>query len=301
METSRIKFLVLASSLVAAAQVGIARADNAEDVSQTTLKLVAFDLAIDQGQQLGDRAESSFQEDAAGCTAVVAKLKELGVAPTQVIEGKKQFLFKQAAQRCEEYGRWKQLIGGAIALREASNTLGIVNGFEPGKVGDVWMEKATSAGKACAKGVDAALAAGAPADVKVKVFSNTSGQLELTLGEGKQQVCEPLLGWGKGYAQASNKAKAANEAALRDKYGKHGIKGDRLKLFMEYDDVYWRGKGCEKVDDVAALAKMPVLFQWLEDSGGTHTIRRYQFKGDKLVKTTNKTFKTEAAAYRGCK
>lgn len=61
------------------------------------------------------------------------------------------------------------------------------------------------------------------------------------------------------------------------------------------------GVGCEKIDDVAVLAKATVLFQWLENANGTHTIRKYVFAGNAVKGKSDKTFRTEAAAYAGCR
>ncbi len=201
-----------------------------------------------------------------------------------------------APAAADDAARQQLLDKAGAALASGRQKLDIVNGFEPGKVGIEWINGAAEAGRSCGAAVDAALAGGVPADAKVKVVAD-----EVTLADGKQKYCDALIAWSKSYGERSKQAKAEGDAAVREKYAQHGVKGDRLRLFMEYDDVYWRGKGCEIVDDRAALAKAAVLFHWLENSDGTHTIRRYQLKGPKLVKTTNKTYKTEAAAYRGCK
>jgi hypothetical protein len=181
------------------------------------------------------------------------------------------------------------------ALEESRSTLGIVLGFEPGKVGEVWIKQAREQGNACTTAVDKALAGGLAATQKLEIGTDS-----ITLGEAKARYCDKLLAWAASYGGASAKAKAAASEKVTAKYTKHGIKGDRLKLMVEYDDVRWRGKGCEYIDDPAKLAKAPLLFQWLENADGTHTIRRYQFKGDKLAGTTNKTFKKEAEAQKGC-
>ncbi len=92
----------------------------------------------------------------------------------------------------------------------------------------------------------------------------------------------------------------AKQAERSKKYEEAGIKGAKLALMVEYDDVYWRGKGCEKIDDVAVLAKATRLYQWLENADGTHTIRTYLFAGNAVKGKSEKKYQTEAAAYRGC-
>jgi hypothetical protein len=148
--------------------------------------------------------------------------------------------------------------------------------------------------KACVKAIDAAMAAG-------KGETRLPLKPELSLAEIKAQICEPGIAY---FAKVDKLLKGAKDAAVSataEKYKKVGIKGDRLKLFVEYDNIYWYKKGCEsKTDDPAELKKAKALFQWLENADGTHTIRKFTFKGDKY-KVSEKTYSTMARAYKGCK
>jgi len=273
-----------------------------EDLTELKLVIVRADLAVGAAMENGDRAEQAVNTDPALCFAAVDKLTAAGTPPTEVLHGRTEFLFKRAKERCEEFAQWKQLVAGAVVMATAQQRLVTLAGMEPGSVGSKFIEHALADGKECTAGVDRALKAGAPADVAVKAGWLASGErLELTLADGKTRLCEAFAAWTKGFKVKNDQAKADAAKAVRDKYVKAGIGGDRLELFIEYDDVRWRGKGCEIVDDLGALKQAAVLFHWLENADGTHTIRRYAFKGDKLLKTTNRTFKTEAAAYRGCK
>ncbi len=110
-----------------------------------------------------------------------------------------------------------------------------------------------------------------------------------------EKLCGVLVKWGE-YMNASGEA---NFEKVAPKYRALGIDGDRLRLFVEYDDVSFRGKKCVIIDGLEQLAKAKVVYQWLENSDGTHTIRKYQFKGN-TWKKSEKTYKTEAAAYKGC-
>jgi hypothetical protein len=82
-----------------------------------------------------------------------------------------------------------------------------------------------------------------------------------------------------------------------------GITGDRLDWFVYYGPgiEVWYLKGCKGETSLAKIKKAKLLFQWLTDGDGIITIRRFQWKGDKLVKQTEKRYLTEKAAYRGCK
>jgi hypothetical protein len=81
-----------------------------------------------------------------------------------------------------------------------------------------------------------------------------------------------------------------------------GITGDRLSWFVYYGPgiEVWYLPGCKGETSLAKIKKAPVLFQWLTGNDGI-TIRRFQFKGDKLVSQTDKQYLTEAGAYTGCR
>ena len=59
---------------------------------------------------------------------------------------------------------------------------------------------------------------------------------------------------------------------------------------IAWDGVGWRGVDGDLVRDPAKLAKATVLFHWLEDGDGIHTIRRFQFSGNKLVGKSERTY-----------
>ena len=294
--TSGLMLLVAGAVLGGAPRVAAAE----DDLTELKLVIVRADVAVGAAMSHGDRAQQDVSIDPKLCFEAVDKLAAAGTSPTEVLHGRTEFLFKRAKDRCEEYRRWRALVDGAVVLAGAAQQFWIASQMEPGTVSDQFIGARVAEGKACAAGVERVVAAGAPLDVAVKVQTQ-AGEAELTLSEGRDRWCEGLLAWGKDYKHKNDQARAAAAKAVRDKYARAGIGGDRLRLFVEYDDVYWRGKGCEVVDDLGRLKQATVLFHWLQNGDGTHTIRRYQFKKDKLVKTSSRTFKTEAAAYRGCK
>jgi hypothetical protein len=141
--------------------------------------------------------------------------------------------------------------------------------------------------KACRDGVAKEVAAGA---------TEISWQGKKYAIADAERLCDVLVKWGE-YMNASG---AANFEKIAPKYRELGVDGDRLKLFVEYDGVYFRGKGCEIITDIKKLVKAKYVYHWLENSDYTHTIRKYTFKGNKY-KVSEKTYTTEAKAYKGCK
>lgn len=150
-------------------------------------------------------------------------------------------------------------------------------------------------GQACAVTVDQAIKAGNAPATKLRIR-----ETDTTLIDGKKH-CQAMIEYGTKLEELIVAAKAAKRAEIAKKYEAEGAKGARLELLIEYDDVYWYGKGCgEKLDDPKTLAKAVMLFQWMENSDGTHTIRKYLFNGNAVKAKTERTFPTEAAAYKGC-
>jgi hypothetical protein len=141
--------------------------------------------------------------------------------------------------------------------------------------------------KACVTGVAGAEAAGTKA-------IEWQGQSIPTADA--RELCDVLRTWGE-YLERSG---AANFDVQAAKYRELGVGGDRLRLFVEYDDVSFRGKRCEIIDDTAALVRAKYVYQWLENADGTHTIRKYVFTGDRY-KVSEKTFLWEKQAYAYCK
>jgi hypothetical protein len=290
---------ILATALaVLALAPRAAHADLDDAQRAVVLELYQYLDSIEYAHNDGDRAADRFTHTTADCNAVIVKAQQAGVAPTEAIDGPNgtRFLFKRAGEKCAEYGRWKLMVDTAVVIAVAQQRLGITKSIDVGEVTGEFTKPYAAAGQACVKAVDAALAAGAPADAKIKV-----GNEEVTLAEGKTKWCEPVIAWAGQFAAATDKARADAAAALEAKYTKYGIGGDRLAWFTEYDDTSWRVPGCEVEDDIKKLKKAPVLFQWLENSDGSIDLRKLLFKGDKLIKRTDRTFQTEQAAYRGCR
>jgi hypothetical protein len=212
----------------------------------------------------GDGFSVTFADAPAICTAYEAQLK-IGLGIEAI---KKSAVFMKGKK-------------AAPTAEDAKN-------YNPGAG-----EGTAKMGKDCIATIDAMTKAGsAPAKL------NIDGD-QVALGDLKN-TCQAVIDYGAAVevlVQAEHKAKLAE---ISKKYEAAGIKGAKLDLLIEYDDVYWRNTKCEKTDDVAELAKAKVLIHWLENSDGTQTIRRYTFNGSKVSKT-EKTYNTEEAAQRGCR
>jgi hypothetical protein len=197
---------------------------------------------------------------------------------------------------CDEYAVLAAIWPAAFKQDEIARGLASYSQVDPADLGSGMGEVFVKEGKDCHAATDAAIAAGARDDVAVMI-----GGVSRTLAQGKVDVCDATLAFGEKLIGDIAGAHAAARAEIAAKYEALGVKGQRLELFIEYDDVYWRGKKCERITDLKKLVKAKVLFQWLENSDGTHTIRKYTFKGNKVKSIKDRTYATEARAWKGCK
>jgi hypothetical protein len=155
------------------------------------------------------------------------------------------------------------------------------------------------AGEECAKRVDGALAAGIGSDESIE--STRYGMPAVKLGDAKATYCQPAIDYAAKRAAEMKAAAEAKQAKTVALYKKAGIKGARLDLFVEYHPMEWWLPGCQSsTTEPKKMKKAKKLFHWLTDSSGYVTVRTYAFKGDKY-KITEKTYDSEAKAYRGCR
>jgi hypothetical protein len=246
------------------------------------------------------------------CDAAIAKARKAGLGDTARIysryayqakeyaefDDKKEayISLKNAAALCAKYRQYTLI---APAAKKQSDTAQKQDAFsrlvEPGEMSDD--DSFIKDGKECLEITDKAIKAGAPADLKVKIFSD-----QLTLAEGRTKVCQGMIDWATQLRVKIKDAKKADREKRAAPYKALGVDGKKLELFLEYDDVYWRGgANCQRIDDLKVLAKAKVLFHWLENADGTHTIRKYTFDGNKVSGPVSKTFKTAGAAQAGCR
>ncbi|HVV83098.1 MAG TPA: hypothetical protein VHE35_08450 [Kofleriaceae bacterium] len=294
--------VLAAAALLGAAAPHPARAGDDRDA--LLLQLRQFTAAIATARSEGDRAASYLARPASECVDVVRRLAAAGMKPDDVIDGSEPYPFAQAGDRCRDYAQWRGAVQAGAAIAEAGTDLAMSATIAPGEVSE---QLATSFGKVaatCSAAVDAALAGGTPPTLAVRIRSNL-GDEAMTLPDARARVCEKLAAWAKAFGPATIAAKQAAAEAARTRYASVGAAGDRLSWLTYYDPdgrgATWFLPGCKEEGDPRRLAKAPVLLQWWSADDGTQTIRRLQFKGNKLVKDTTRTFLTEGAARAACK
>jgi hypothetical protein len=238
------------------------------------------------------------------CARLTAEEKKAGAKPGDTIPGSfkghpkvtdKGVPFSEAAGICTAFEAQLKIALGQESIKKAAEymkgkkpapTAEDAKGFNSGAA-----DNTIAMGKQCLETIDGMSKAGA-STFKV-------GGREVPL-EDLKKTCQATIDYGTAFNAFIAEEQKAILAEKAKKYEAAGIKGAKLQLFIQYDNVYWRNTKCEKTDDVAELAKAKVLIHWLENADGTHTIRRYTFNGDKY-KATEKKYIREADAQRGCK
>lgn len=290
-----IKLPTLAALALSLATAGRAAADRSDD------QIELADHLSSSMMQLNDQDVTALSEYA-DCRASMARAKKL-FRPTDTLRG---LAFAKHPKAVASDGSFTITVGDLPWMCDqidrviARGTL--VEQLERAKVyqrrlaaqeppdatvqlgdGDKYLAEA----KACAAAVDGEARAGATT-IELK-------KLSFTIAEAPA-LCELLRQWG----EHQNAQGQVNFELIAPKYRAVGVGGERLKLFVENDGLYFRGKRCEKIEEPRVLARSKKLFLWLENPDDTHTIRTYTFTGDRF-KVKDKTYLTEAAAYAGCK
>lgn len=258
-----------------------------------------FFYRVKDAKARGALARSAMSNPPEECFALIERGQRAGIAPTEeMAKGSDHaYLWKRAASQCEEYRTWKRLVDAAVILEDARNAHVGSTSQAAGSVSGEWAAGYGEHGQACLVAIDAMIKDGLATDVPVQIAGDP-----LTVAAARAQYCQGLVDWAKGFAVETERVRAEVLAAIRGKYTKHGIGGDRLTLLVENDDTYFHGKGCSGgISDVKVLKTAKLLFYWTEKSTGGWGLRRYQFKGDKLVKESYREFDRLDSAYRWCK
>ena len=277
--------------LVVAGSVVVAHADDAVDAAYDFGKYVE---AMEKAKEFIGRIE--VDKTPAGCTEVVAKARKLGLKSLRgnfkSIGGKSipdqmtyEVTLDQADKGCKEYGYYYAIGKYADTWTKIVRDLDTLN-VDTAPSPDFVKADLELAGK-CAKMADEILAAGVPANLSWKLV----GAGPFTVADIKPKFCEALT-------KAANKFTKDMAAAIekeKAKYTKYGINGDKLEFMMAYPGrVFLPGrKGPDDMKPYAAASTMFIELSGEPDAADmvTFTVRRYQFSGNKLLKTTEKTYR----------
>jgi hypothetical protein len=264
-------------------------------------ELSAFHGELQRARALGNRVASDFRRTSDECLAVVTRGQRLGIDAEEVIdEGGTSggFPFKHARDRCEQWQTWQLLTRAAAAIAEAAIALSFFRELDPEELHGEVAQGLSAAGPACLAVIGAAIAAGAPSDVPVPVET-----LPMTLAEGKANVCMALARFDASYARAVEQRQAGEVAASQRKYRAAGLRGAKLALILDHGEATrWLRRGCGDVIAAPhALARATLLIHRVPTAHGLHGIRKFRFRGNRLIRSEYREFARLEDALRWCR
>jgi hypothetical protein len=298
-------------AVVAAVSLWGARGARANEMARLDLELMAREVfTLLQYAELGVWMEHQLKEaDPKACRTKLAGFKKRGVKDDDRIahpgfkthpkaeahQGSHRIRAADAGWLCDrlaEAHEKQAYLSAVAAAMQLEHWMTMVKADDAGSVKDQLVPKA----EACVKAIDAALAAGVPGTTTVR---HPNGS-QVTFTDARPR-CVKLVDAAREFeAKVTAREEEKRRKALA-KYQAVGIKGKRLELFAHYDHIEWYYAGCKSsTDDPNKLKAAKALFQWLTDSNGVITIRKYTFAGDNY-KVSEKTYTSERAAYSGCK
>lgn len=125
------------------------------------------------------------------------------------------------------------------------------------------------------------------------------GSTKVADGEKKcGELEKAMVSYRLAVAEAVKEAKAYRESLVKI-YTDLGIGGEKMEFLIEYDKKALYAVGGKELTTAKELAKAPVLFS--VSGSDSVTVRRYQFKGNKLLKVTEKDYVTGRPGPNGFK
>jgi hypothetical protein len=310
--TTRTTLLTAAALALAASPAAAGDAD----LKSIADDLVPFATAVVDAKAHGSAVAEAYplQPEPSECTALLAAAKKAGAtAKTRLYaygwpENIKSYsydstkgasiAFADAAAICDDYKVWRPVAKAAGVIAKAATQLENTAYISAKDVDKSFAEGNVKVGRECAAAIDTAVKAGAPTHVAIQIANQ-----RMTLDDARGQICQALIDWSSQVGAEGQQMKDDKRAKVRAIYSKAGIKGKRLELFTDYgepDSGGWYAAGCTRsVTTVKGLKAAKKLFHWFEGPNG-YVVRKYTFKGD-AYSVSEKSFVTEAAAYKGCK
>jgi hypothetical protein len=280
---------LLAISLVLCSTIAAAANDPGNKAKWTVVEYVR---KIDSMKDFMGRYDARMT--ATACKDDVEAARKAGVTKLASDEFKKlggtqnnsvyEITIDRAAQLCAEYAMY-EMVGKHFKKFEytRSHLQVLTPQMAPGPG---YVKTALENVDECRKAVDEIIAAGVPTTLEVKFASDA-----MTVADLKPKICDTVA---DAAAKFTKDMKGLDDQKT-ERFTKVGIKGDKLDLVKKSWGFLFLAGGTSS-DDAKKYAAASLIFEWTTsdpDGAGfvTHTVRRYQFSGNKLAKTTEKTYR----------
>jgi hypothetical protein len=256
---------------------------------------------VTEATKNGQLGNNHFFNEPAACEKVVKDGAAEGLKATDTfLDGEgNTVLWKRAPEICAQYAKLHGLAKVIEANHEAWQSIDAFSSLtrpdgspDPSVRGDAYRASVEKA-KKCVKLYDDAIAKGVPSDIKFAPVGNER-EKQYTLAEARKR-CSDWVSWGTGAAKADDDRVAAEVAALKAKYGKLGITGDRLTYLVKYGHQPVFGRGCGELGGKAL--KSAGAFYQLGQDDLAWIVYKTEFKGDKQVSYTSKRYRKDGSWY----
>ena len=272
--TSRTAFALL--SLVTAATPAFA--DDASDAAyDLEMKINAYGRQVDN---IKDHWSSVLDEryPLDGCHAALKSAAAARVATTP-----------EQKKTCDEFRTYHLLAQAEAAVSDAATWNYFLTQINMATNHEKNGAKMIESAQKCSAEVERLVAAGMPTNIKVRI--GKIQPVELTMGEAKAKVCEPLAKAAASFAKDVADARTAAYEKAAAPYKKVGVTGDRLNLLVDHVNYAMYAVGGAELRTPMQLKNAKVIFELLgPGTDGLYILRRYQFSGDSLVSTTSREF-----------
>jgi hypothetical protein len=213
-----------------------------------------------------------------GCHAALATAKSAGVTITDA-----------QTETCKSFVAWHQLAEAEAALTDAQQWNYFLTEIDVASNHEENGATMAASAARCNAELDRLLAAGMPTDIPLRI--GNSQPITIPMRDAKSKVCAPLAKRSKSFASDVGTARAERYAKTAAPYKKVGITGDRLALLVDHASYAMFAVGGAELTTPRQLKAPAVIFELLgPGTQGTYTLRRYTFRGDKLVSTTMREF-----------
>ena len=239
---------------------------------------------------------------AKGCAEAVAELRSSGAKTARSTEASLadfgavkvddyyyEITAEQASRLCSEAAALDQVLAD---YKVFSRTIGVGRYLTLEMMpSDSYVAGALEMADECDKAVDRLLAANIPTTFPYEMTTHQDVVVAKTVGDLKSGVCNALRVAAKQFTKA---AEAALEK-VRAEYRKYGMAADKLDL-MVTDGGNFYLPGGSAPSDLRKYAKASAWFMVLTTDPDAandvvHTVRKFHFKGNKLLKTTEKQYR----------
>ena len=190
---------------------------------------------------------------------------------------------------CKEFVAWHQLAEAEAALTDAAQWNYFLEQIDIASNHEENGATMVASAARCNSELDRLLAAGMPTDIAIRI--GNSKPITIPMRDAKAKVCAPLAKRSKSFATDVSTARTERYAETAAPYKKIGITGDRLDLLVDHASYAMYAVGGAELTTPKQLKSAAIIFELLgPGTAGTYTLRRYQFRGDKLVATTSREF-----------